>query len=372
MNAWEREDNNPQSLEIRDALNDVIAESKETGASVSAFADDYRGMLILDRMNEWQPDTDPLYSFALDELLCRQAGEGGPPIVHLWRHPSAFILGQRDSRLPHVEAARQQIEALRYYTAVRNSGGAAVPLDQGVVNVSLIVPIGNATGMRFNHDFERMYELIALALSFTGCRVDKGEIPGAYCPGDYDLSIDGRKFCGIAQRRQAKALIVQAFVVAEGSGSERAAMVRSFYDTAAGGGVGVMNRDAAGCSSGDIDAAARGNSGGDGCYDSVAGAAARGNGGDAGGASAEVSSGGTPGSSAAASYPIVVPSSTTSLEELTLIGHGAARAFAERVKSVIRACQQPDAVADSAARLKLPPADQLEAMAASLHARYKR
>ncbi|QKS48873.1 lipoate--protein ligase family protein (plasmid) [Paenibacillus cellulosilyticus] len=295
-------------------------------------------MLILDRMNEGQPNTDPLYSFALDELLCRQAGEGGPPIVHLWRHPSAFILGQRDSRLPHVEAACRQIEAQHYHTAVRNSGGAAVPLDQGVVNVSLIVPIGSASGMRFNHDFERMYELISLALSFTGCRVDKGEIVGAYCPGDYDLSIDGRKFCGIAQRRQAKALIVQAFVVAEGSGSERAALVRAFYDAAAG--IGEADAGASGESRVGVDAD---------------------DGGPAG------SSGAAP-----ASHPIVVPSSTASLEELTTIGADAARTFAERVKDVIRACQQQDAVADSATRLKLPPADQLEAMIASLHARYKR
>ncbi|WP_317970214.1 lipoate--protein ligase family protein [Paenibacillus sp. CCS19] len=302
-------------------------------------------MLILDRMSEGEPDTDPLHSFALDELLCRQAGEGGPPIIHLWRHPSAFILGQRDNRLPHVETARRQLEALRYHTAVRNSGGAAVPLDPGVVNVSLIVPIGNAAGMRFNHDFERMYELISLALSFTGCRVDKGEIAGAYCPGDYDLSIDGRKFCGIAQRRQAKALIVQAFVVAEGSGSERAALVRAFYDVAAGsGGVGSG-------------AAATGNAVGE-------TSTASGGGGNADG------SAGAP--SAASSHPIVVPESTASLEELTTIGPDAAITFAERVKAVIRACQQPDAVADSAARLKLPPADQLEEMIASLHARYTR
>lgn len=340
MEAWGQKDTQPLTRSDRDAwIEEAAAESEETlgGASISAFADDYRGMLILDRMNEGQSDTDPLHSFALDELLCRQAGEGGPPIVHLWRHPGAFVLGQRDNRLPHVENARQQIEALHYHTAVRNSGGAAVPLDRGVVNVSLIVPInGSASGMRFNHDFERMYELISLALSFTGCRVDKGEIVGAYCPGDYDLSIDGRKFCGIAQRRQAKALIVQAFVVAEGSGSERAALVRAFYDAAAG-----VSADSAGVSDGGA---------------SVAGSAAE---------------GGTNGA-AAASHPIVVPDSTASLEELTPIGADAARTFAERVKAVIRACQQPDAVADSAARLKLPPTDELEAMIASLHARYKR
>jgi octanoyl-[GcvH]:protein N-octanoyltransferase len=207
--------------------------------------------------------------------------------------------------------------------------------------------------MRFNHDFERMYELISLALSFTGCRVDKGEIAGAYCPGDYDLSIDGRKFCGIAQRRQAKALIVQAFVVAEGSGSERAAMVRAFYDAAAGEGAASRTSGSAAVAGVASDDGANSNN----------------NVGSSTDGDSTMSGGGN---GVTASHPIVVANSTASLEELTPIGPDAARTFAERVKAVIRACQQQGAVADSAARLKLPPADQLETMIASLHARYKR
>jgi octanoyl-[GcvH]:protein N-octanoyltransferase len=62
-----------------------------------------------------------------------------------------------------------------------------------------------------------------------------GEIKGGYCPGDYDLSIKGLKFCGIAQRRQAHAFVVQAFINVEGLGSERASMVHTFYDIATKG-----------------------------------------------------------------------------------------------------------------------------------------
>lgn len=282
----------------------------ETSSNESAAipSDDYAGMLILDRMNEHADD--PLHPFALDELLCRRTGEGGPPICHLWRHSRAFILGQRDSRLPHAAEALRALEAQHYRTAIRSSGGAAVPLDEGVVNVSLILPIaGSGAGARFNRDFERMYRLIAEALAPTGASVDKGEIEGAYCPGDYDLSIGGRKFCGIAQRRQAKALIIQAFVVAEGSGRERAAIVRAFYDQAAGS-------------------------------DSVV------------------------------SYPCVVPDSTASLEDLTAIGPQAATGFAERVKAVVRSRQRADAVAASTARLKLPHQDELQTMIEALRNRY--
>lgn len=187
---------------------------------------------IIDRSEELT-EADPLYAFALDELLCKQAHVSGTSFCHLWRHPNAFILGQRDSRLPGVTEALQWLETQGVVPIVRNSGGAAVPLDLGTVNISLIFPKATSSNVHFHQDFEKMYELIQEALAFTGLSVDKGEIHGAFCPGDYDLSINGRKFCGIAQRRQLHAYSVQAFVIASGSGAERTQFVRSFYNQAA-------------------------------------------------------------------------------------------------------------------------------------------
>ncbi|SFF41386.1 octanoyl-[GcvH]:protein N-octanoyltransferase [Paenibacillus algorifonticola] len=268
-----------------------------------------QNLLLLDRMNDYS-QTDPLYPFALDELLCRSTGQGGPAICHIWRHERAFILGLRDSRLPLAGDASRWLESLGYKAAVRNSGGAAVPLDPGVVNISLILPKANTLDFHFHQDFELMYSLIRSALAGAGVPVDKGEIAGAYCPGDFDLSIDGFKFCGIAQRRQAHAYIVQAFVVAEGAGQERAALVRSFYERAAGG--------------------------------------------------AE------PGA-----HPLVESSSTASLEELVgLAQGGGAERFADAVKQIIRSGQTADGLAEAAARLQMPSLAQIEAMAQSLRGRY--
>lgn len=191
-------------------------------------------MLVLDRMNDIS-GKEPLYAFALDELLCRRTGRGGPSVCHLWRHPKAFILGLADNRLPAAEEARRQLDKEGWSTAVRSSGGAAVPLDLGVVNVSLILPKAPGLSYHFHDDFELMYRLLQKALKAAGRKIEKGEIAGAYCPGEYDLSIGGYKFCGIAQRRQTHAVIIQAFIVAEGSGRERASRVRAFYDQAAGG-----------------------------------------------------------------------------------------------------------------------------------------
>ncbi|HJV47387.1 MAG TPA: biotin--protein ligase [Bacillota bacterium] len=182
---------------------------------------------------------DILYPFAIDEIFCRQVGEGKrSPLVHIWRHEKAFVLGLRDRKLPNAQKAMDWLSELGYSVTVRNSGGAAVPLDSSVLNLSVILP-NPAQKIDFHHDFELMYEIIRKSLSSYGV-VNKGEVTGAYCPGDFDLSIGGKKFCGIAQRRQIKAYVVQAFIVVEGSGERRAQLVKDFYETAMGNEVEVV------------------------------------------------------------------------------------------------------------------------------------
>ncbi|MEJ7511968.1 lipoyl protein ligase domain-containing protein, partial [Staphylococcus lugdunensis] len=53
-----------------------------------------------------------------------------------------------------------------------------------------------------------------------------------YCPGRFDLSIDGKKFAGISQRRVRGGIAVQIYLCVEGSGEERAEMMHEFYQRA--------------------------------------------------------------------------------------------------------------------------------------------
>lgn len=186
---------------------------------------------ILDRSNDTEPKPI-LYAFALEELLCRAIGKTAPPILHIWRHPRAFVMGLRDSRLPSAARADEWLRSQGYDTAVRNSGGAAVPLDAGVVNISLLLP-KEAGDMEHRKDFDLMVCLIRDVMASITDRIDQGEIIGSFCPGEFDLSIGGRKFCGIAQRRQQLAISVQAFLIVEGRGEEKAALARGFYERAA-------------------------------------------------------------------------------------------------------------------------------------------
>lgn len=193
------------------------------------------GLEIRETPPEEQPK-DVLWPFAWDEVVCRRVGEGQlPPMAHIWRHPHALVLGLRDRRLPFAEAAIKALRSQGLSVGVRNSGGAAVPLDPGVVNLSLILPYRRGGKLDFHAEFRLLADLIGDSIrSWTG-ETRSGEIAGAYCPGEYDLSIGGRKFCGIAQRRQLKACVVSAFIVVEGDGGLRGRLARDFYRQATGG-----------------------------------------------------------------------------------------------------------------------------------------
>ncbi|MFB9328162.1 biotin/lipoate A/B protein ligase family protein [Paenibacillus aurantiacus] len=182
---------------------------------------------------------DVLKPFAYEEWLGREIGRGEQgPGVHIWRHRRGAVLGTRDRRLPHAEDAIRELEHEGWSVGVRNSGGAFVPLDDGVVNVTLLMP--NSDGrMEHRADFLRMVRLLSVTLSAWELHAEAGEIAGAYCPGEFDVAVAGRKFCGIAQRRQVRAVNVQAFVVAGGSGRQLAGVAERFYAIAGGGHTGL-------------------------------------------------------------------------------------------------------------------------------------
>lgn len=191
------------------------------------------------RLQIWEtpllrPGSSVLEAFAWEEVMCRRVGEGQLPVAHIWRHPDAFVAGLRDRRLPQAVEAMERMRSQGTAVCVRPSGGAAVPLNPGVVNVSLILP-NPGRAINIHDDFREMASLIAESLTPWSSQARTGEIEGAFCPGDYDVSVGGLKFCGIAQRRQAKAYIITAFIIVEGQGDQLAADVRQFYQEAADG-----------------------------------------------------------------------------------------------------------------------------------------
>ncbi|WP_240315647.1 lipoate--protein ligase family protein [Sporosarcina sp. PTS2304] len=172
-----------------------------------------------------------LESFAMDDTLCQLVGQQkSVPVVRTWVHNRTIVLGIQDHRMPFIGQAIEEIERKGYQAIVRNSGGLAVVLDEGVLNISLLfteqkssidIPVG----------YEAMVSFVKLLFPELGEQIEAYEIVGSYCPGSYDLSVAGKKFAGISQRRLRQGVAVQVYLCIEGSGAERAERIRDVYET---------------------------------------------------------------------------------------------------------------------------------------------
>ena len=172
---------------------------------------------------------EALQSFAFDDTLCASVGSGqSQSIARSWVHHNTIVLGIQDTKLPHLAEGIHFLEEKGYRVIVRNSGGLAVVLDEGILNISLIFR-DTEKGIDINRGYQAMFELIRKMLEKYNVLIEAKEIVGSYCPGSYDLSINGQKFAGISQRRLRGGVAVQIYLGVAGSGSARAELIRDFY-----------------------------------------------------------------------------------------------------------------------------------------------
>lgn len=171
-----------------------------------------------------------LESFAMDDTLCHVVGQQKSlPAVRTWVHDRTIVLGIQDHRLPYIGDATELLRLNGWRPIVRNSGGLAVVLDEGILNITIALS-EKGRAIDIPAGYEVMLEFVRMLLPEAADRIEAYEIVGSYCPGSYDLSIGGRKFAGISQRRLRGGIAVQIYLCAEGSGSGRARLIGDMYE----------------------------------------------------------------------------------------------------------------------------------------------
>lgn len=178
---------------------------------------------------ENQPYT-ALTSFAVDDALALSVSDHlSPPTIRLWAHDKTVVLGIPDARLPYINDGVKLLAKHGYHVMIRNSGGLAVALDRGVLNMSIILP--DIKHISIQNGYEAMFSFVKYMLKDLTDDIKAYEIVGSYCPGDYDLSIGGIKFAGISQRRIKNGVAIQIYLDVEGDSQGRATLIRDFYTT---------------------------------------------------------------------------------------------------------------------------------------------
>ncbi|MFB9770693.1 lipoate--protein ligase family protein [Lactiplantibacillus modestisalitolerans] len=173
-----------------------------------------------------------LDSFAYTNALLWLTANRAQPIVHFWQLSHTVILGLLDQQLPHLQAGLTTLHQAGYQTLLRNSGGLAVVADAGVLNVSLFIP-----APRDRYSIDAAYQLMVdyVRAVWPTLPIETGEITQSYCPGDYDLSIRGKKIAGMSQRRTADALVIMLYVSINGNQDQRSNHVHDFYQASLAG-----------------------------------------------------------------------------------------------------------------------------------------
>lgn len=167
-------------------------------------------------------------SFAIEDTLATSVGaETSPTTMRLWIHDKTVVLGIPDTRLPYIEEGIKHIKQHGFHPIVRNSGGLAVALDKGVLNISLI--FSNKQMTSIHKSYEIMFNFVKELLHHETTSIKAYEIVGSFCPGDYDLSINGVKFAGISQRRVRDGISVQIYLDVCGNHLQRSQLIQQFY-----------------------------------------------------------------------------------------------------------------------------------------------
>ncbi|MGR3742286.1 lipoate--protein ligase family protein [Companilactobacillus sp. DQM5] len=179
-------------------------------------------LLLYDR-NYKQP-TKIYLPFAENNVLLKSLESD--TILNFWTMDDTVILGMTDQRLPNLTEGLKIFKKNNYKYFVRNSGGLAVINDKDILNISLFIP-----RKKYNLSIDSAYQIMVdlIQLSIPEKKIDVKEIANSYCPGDFDLSINGKKFAGISQRRVTNGIVVMAYLSITGNQNKRSLLIKNFY-----------------------------------------------------------------------------------------------------------------------------------------------
>ena len=166
-----------------------------------------------------------LVPFSDTGAILKFVSENNQPVIHFWVTPPTVILGMQDKRLNNINSGLSMLSDKDYLFYLRNSGGLGVVTDEGILNCSLFLP--DKDNLQIDDAYEKMYSLLKQAFS---AEIKTGEISDSYCPGTFDLSINGQKFAGISQRRSGNAVAVMAYISINGDQKKRSQLMKDFYE----------------------------------------------------------------------------------------------------------------------------------------------
>ena len=150
-------------------------------------------------------------------------------VLHFYPNDTpTILLGAKDTRLPELANANKYLQDQGFKIAQRPHGGLAVVNDPGVINFALVSD-NRFHNLSIDDAYEQMVALVAASLSQYNINVESYEIPDSYCPGKFDIVVNGQKIGGIAQRRFKSGVTTAAYLSVNGDQTKRAELIKTYY-----------------------------------------------------------------------------------------------------------------------------------------------
>jgi hypothetical protein len=165
------------------------------------------------------------------------AHEAAVPALLIWRSQRALLVTRQDTRLPGFHESAAQMASVGWPVVARRSGGGACPVGPGTLELATVEPA--LAGATMNAKYEALSALIQAALHGFGIAARSGPVASAYCRGNYDLAVAGRKIAGLSQhwfrnRNDIRCVVTAASVNVAETSDALAAAVNRFYGAAGG------------------------------------------------------------------------------------------------------------------------------------------
>lgn len=192
----------------------------------------------MDAMTELSPPAALFLSgdeaFALEAQILEQVSSGQSHFqMAIWETERCLVVPQSFTRNERFEAAATQSKAEGWPIFTRCTGGDVTPQGPGTMNVTLAYRLSSQAVPSIDEHYDLLCRPISDHLQSWGLVPEFSAIEHSFCDGAHNLSVDGRKMVGTAQRWRR---------VRDGSGVQMVfAHALILVDADISGGIAAMN-----------------------------------------------------------------------------------------------------------------------------------
>ncbi|OAN13261.1 lipoate--protein ligase [Photobacterium jeanii] len=134
------------------------------------------------------------------ELLQQVQNNELAQVLLLWQAKTPTLVLPAGNKWQNTPENEAQLLQTGWQLCARKTGGAPVPQQPGIINLSHIYHWPQGEAYNIQQAYLSLCHVLTAFFAELDVKVDIHATPDSYCDGDYNLNINGQKVVGTAQR----------------------------------------------------------------------------------------------------------------------------------------------------------------------------